>query len=75
MLTAKWVLHVELDVWVRNEPVAGLGPKEPNEAPVGSVIWKVISLSYDPELKLKSIASPLRTSKETVSPVPAADTL
>ena len=47
-----------MDVSLKNKPVAGDGPKDPIWSPWEFVIWKEISLSYDPELKLKSTMLP-----------------
>ena len=52
------------EVSVRKTPRGGDGPHD-ETLPSGVVIWNVISLSHDPELKEKSITSPLKVSIES----------
>ena len=62
--------QVELDVFVKKTPNVGFGPKEPKATPEGSVIWKVISLSHVPPLKVNSTTSPLSVSTESTDAEP-----
>ena len=70
MSTLLGAVQVELEVWDKNIPVAGPGPKEPREVPDGSVIVKVTSPSHEPLLKVNSMASPAKVDKESDPALP-----